>query len=417
MGIRFFRGQKTRYEHEHRQLKEIVRILRKTFQKEPAYLLTNVLVANGQIDCIILTKGGPLILDLKSFKGEIRGIENGSWRVETKDGPIPLPNLFIQAKIHRQDFIDRMIPICRKNFPHVGENNLRKIGSWLYFCRGSTYPDGQIDFRRVKWFRIVTADSLLEQMRFTDPGYTLRIQDMDAIVNGFGLEEYSFETDLPLVPITERPPQGILGKRSVVAALCIVLVLIVFMAILVFFPGARVIVINGIQGILALVGGAIQSASKDVLKSSTSEYDSRQAVMYLNQFRSNDGKNAIVFDERAYQLALARAGDMSQYSYLNYSNPTTGASADSLKTHFGLAGNETVTESAYGQWNGYSYGIEQRAIDSWISDEGNCRRLMLNYSSGAVACSGGYCSFIGINPYHEYTSTTPPVINVTQPAA
>ena len=53
MGIRFFRGQKIRFEHEHRQLKEIVRILRKAYQKEPVYLLTNVLVANGQIDCVI----------------------------------------------------------------------------------------------------------------------------------------------------------------------------------------------------------------------------------------------------------------------------------------------------------------------------------------------------------------------------
>jgi uncharacterized protein YkwD len=416
MGIRFFRGQKIRFEHEHRQLKEIVKILRKAYQKEPVYLLTNVLVANGQIDCVILTKGGPLILDLKSFRGEIRGIENGPWEVDTKDGPIPLPNLFIQAKRHRQDFIDRMIPICRENFPHIGENNLRKIGSWLYFCEGSTYPDGQIDFRRVKWFRIATASSLLEKMRFIDSGYTLRIQDMDAIVEGFRLQEYSFETDLPLVPVSEGPQQGFLGNRSVVAALCIILILVAFFAVLLFFPGVKVLVINGIQGLLALTGGAIQSASKDVLKSNTSEYDSRQAVIYLNKFRANDGKPPILFDERAYRLAIARSGDMSQYGYLNYSNPVTGASAETLKTHFGILENETVMESAYGQWNGYSYGIERLAIDSWLSDWGNTNRLMMNYSSGAVACSGGYCSFIGVDPFEE-NQTLAPVINVTQPLA
>jgi uncharacterized protein YkwD len=416
MGIRFFRGQKIRFEHEHRQLKEIVKILRKAYQKEPVYLLTNVLVANGQIDCVILTKGGPLILDLKSFRGEIRGIENGPWEVDTKDGPIPLPNLFIQAKRHRQDFIDRMIPICRENFPHIGENNLRKIGSWLYFCEGSTYPDGRIDFRRVKWFRIATASSLLEKMRFIDSGYTLRIQDMDAIVEGFRLQEYSFETDLPLVPVSEGPQQGFLGNRSVVAALCIILILVAFFAVLLFFPGVKVLVINGIQGLLALTGGAIQSASKDVLKSNTSEYDSRQAVIYLNKFRANDGKPPILFDERAYRLAIARSGDMSQYGYLNYSNPVTGASAETLKTHFGILENETVMESAYGQWNGYSYGIERLAIDSWLSDWGNTNRLMMNYSSGAVACSGGYCSFIGVDPFEE-NQTLAPVINVTQPLA
>jgi len=415
MGIRFFRGQKIRFEHEHRQLKEIVKILRKAYQKEPVYLLTNVLVANGQIDCIILTKNGPLIIDLKAFRGEIRGIENGSWEVETKDGPIPLPNLFIQAKMHRQDFIDRMIPVCRENFPHIGENNLRKIGSWLYFCKGSTYPDGQIDFRRVKWFRIVTADTLLEKMRFTESGYTLRIQDMDAIVEGFRLEEYSFESDLTLVPVSNPPREGFLGKRSVVAALVIVLVLIAFFAVLIFFPGARVVVINGIQGILALTGGAIQSASKDVLKDNTSEYDSRQAVIYLNKIRENNGRTPVIFDDRAYHLAIARSADMSQYGYLNYSNPVTGISAETLKTRFGIPENETVTESAYGQWNGYSYGIERLAIDSWVSDLGNNNRLMLNYSSCAVACSGGYCSFIGINAFEE-NQTAAPVINVTPPS-
>jgi len=132
MGIRFFRGQKIKYEHEFSQLREIVEILRKEYPTEPVYLLTGVLVANGQIDCVILTKNGPLILDLKAFRGEITGVENGKWEVKTKDGPLPLPNLFLQAKIHRQDFIDRIIPTCRSQFPHVGETNLRKTGSWLY---------------------------------------------------------------------------------------------------------------------------------------------------------------------------------------------------------------------------------------------------------------------------------------------
>ena len=192
MEIRFFRGQKTKFEHEHHQLKEIARIVAKEFPDEPVYLLTNVLVANGELDCVVLTRHGPLILDMKAFSGTIHGTENGKWQVETKDGVHTLPNLFIQAKIHRQDFIDKMIMICRANFPHIGEINLKKIGSWAYFCKGSVYPPGQIDFRRVKWFRVVTAESLPEKLRFIDAGYTLRPEDMDAIVKDLHLQEYSF---------------------------------------------------------------------------------------------------------------------------------------------------------------------------------------------------------------------------------
>ena len=92
------------------------------------------LFRTGELDCVILTSHGPLILDLKAFSGAVRGSENGTWEVETKDGMHVLPNIFIQAKMHRQDFIDKMIPICRAHFPHIGENNLKKIGSWAYFC-------------------------------------------------------------------------------------------------------------------------------------------------------------------------------------------------------------------------------------------------------------------------------------------
>lgn len=143
-----------------------------------------------ELDCVVLTRNGPLILDMKAFSGTVHGTENGKWQVETKDGMHTLPNLFIQAKIHRQDFIDRMIMICRANFPHIGEINLKKIGSWAYFCKGSVYPPGQIDFRRVKWFRVVTAESLPEKLRFIDAGYTLRPEEMDAIVKDLHLQEY-----------------------------------------------------------------------------------------------------------------------------------------------------------------------------------------------------------------------------------
>ncbi len=396
MGVRFFRGQKTKFEHEHRQIKEIAALLRKEFPNEPVYLLTSVLVANGQIDCIILTKNGPLVLELKAFRGEIRGVENGRWEIVTKDGPIPVPNIFIQAKIHRQDFIDRMIPVSREHFPHIGENNLRKIGSWLYFCKGSTYPDGQIDFRRVKWFRIVTADTLLEKLRYTDSGYTLRIQDMDEIVKGFGLEEYSFDSDKPLIPVARTVPPKKRISRGIIISVVIILIILALVLVVLFVPGTNVALTNVMQGVLTLVLGTVQSVTTDMVKSGSTDYDSRQAVIYLNDIRIQSGVTPVPWDERAYYLAFARADDMANFSYLGYVNPVSGMDASALKAGFGISGNESVTESDYGQWNGYSLGIEKQAINSWISDEGNRNRLLGNYSSGAVACSKGYCSFIGV---------------------
>jgi uncharacterized protein YkwD len=396
MGIRFFRGERTRYEHEYRQLEEIVGILKKEYLKEPVYVLTNVLVANGQLDCILLTRNGPLILELKAFTGEVHGVENGNWEVSTASEPIPLPNLFLQARRQRQDFIDRLIPIYRESLPHVNENNLRKMSSWIYFCRGSSYPDGQIDLRKVKWFKVVTAETLLEKMRFLQTGYTLRLQDMDAIVRGLHLQEYSFDSDRPVVaaPLPAQPRFRI--SRATIAVLVVLIFLIGIAIAILIVPGAMLAVSALIQAIGVMVAGIVQTGSRDLIKSESDVSDSQAAIIYLNQIRVASGTSPLTFDERAFRLARARAADMAAFQYLEYTNPETGSSAATLKTELDIGGDETVIESDYGQWNGYAFGIEKLAVDAWTSDDGNRKRLFGTYDGAAIACSGGYCSFIGV---------------------
>jgi uncharacterized protein YkwD len=411
MGIRFFRGQKTKYSHEHHQIKEITRIVAQEFPDQDVFILTNVLVSNGELDCVILTSHGPLILDLKAFSGTVRGSENGTWEVETKDGVHSLPNIFIQAKMHRQDFIDKMIPICRANFPHIGESNLKKIGSWAYFCPGSTYADGQIDLRRVKWFRVVNAASLPEKIRFIDAGYTLRAGDMEAIVRELRLSEYSFETNRD---IRQKRPgkKGVLGtpwrKGILIAVVIIGLVLLI--------PGSQVLVADSINSIMNTGGAVISSFSKNALKTESSPSDSSDAIAYVNGIREQYGVSPLSFDPRLFNLALVRAEDMAQYRYLSYINPKTGTCANSLKTLYGLNSSENVVENAYGQWNGYTHGIERQAFDSWMTEPGNRAQVLGNYSAGAIACSGGYCSFLGLN--YERTGTVcqkgPPGVNITR---
>jgi uncharacterized protein YkwD len=402
MGIRFFRGERTRFEHEYRQIQEIVAILKSEFQKEPVYVLTNVLVANGQLDCVLLTRNGPLILELKAFTGEVRGLENGNWEVETRDGSIILPNLFLKARNQRQDFIDRLIPIYREHLPQVPENNLRKMSSWLYFSGGSSYPSGQIDLRKVKWFRVITADSLIETMRFLDTGYTLRIPDMDAIVEGLHLQEYSFGNDRPVAQLPDKTRCRL--SRGWIVLMVIFIIIIGIYAAIQAVPGAKLAISSMVQGIGIVITGIIQNGNSSLIKSESNVGDSQEAVMYLNRMRVAGGAAPLMFDERAYGLALSRAEDMDTYDYLDYFNPVNGNSTESLRSKFGISPRDIVLESIYGQWNGYTFGTEQLAIDAWTSDEGNRERIFSDYSGAAVACSGGYCSFIGI-------------VNVTTPDA
>jgi uncharacterized protein YkwD len=275
------------------------------------------------------------------------------------------------------------------------------MGAWIYFCKGSTYPEGQVDFRRVKWFRIVTADTLLDTMRFPDSGYSLRIQDMDAVVSGLHLEEYEFGTDRPVIPAPPREQKKFRLSKGMIAAIVIAIIIGGAIALLLLVPGAKVAMISSINGIITVAGGLLKEGSRDLIKSGSNPDDSRDGIMYLNRIRVAGGIRPVPFDDRAYQLALARSADMAAFRYLDYTNPETGSSAESMKGEFGIESGDVIIESAYGQWNGYTFGIERQAIDAWISDEGNRDRLFSSIDGGAVACSHGYCSFIGLSPQPE----------------
>jgi uncharacterized protein YkwD len=182
---------------------------------------------------------------------------------------------------------------------------------------------------------------------------------------------------------------------------------------MVMVPGAKLAVTTTFSGIGTMFSGLVRQSGRELMKSDSTTGDAQDAIMYLNRIRISQGIAPIAYDERAYLLALFRSADMAAFRYLDYTNPETGSSAESLKGDYNISANLTVVESAYGQWNGYTFGIERHAIDAWISDEGNRDRLTAPYSGGAVACSGGYCSFIGIMENATYAVPVMTVGNVT----
>jgi uncharacterized protein YkwD len=186
-----------------------------------------------------------------------------------------------------------------------------------------------------------------------------------------------------------------------VAAVVIAIIISGAIALYFLVPGAKVAMISSINGIITVAGGLLKEGSRDLIKSGSNPDDSRDGIMYLNRIRVTGGIEPVPFDDRAYQLALARSADMAAFRYLDYTNPETGSSAESMKGEFGIEPGVIVIENAYGQWNGYTFGIEKQAIDAWISDEGNRNRLFSPIGGGAVACSHGYCSFIGLSPRPE----------------
>lgn len=134
----------------------------------------------------------------------------------------------------------------------------------------------------------------------------------------------------------------------------------------------------------------------------TSIADSQQAIDYINTIRTNNGVKPITFDQRAFNLGLARAKDMYDYGYLDHVNPTTGTCPYSIKSQFGFADNEYVAENALGyetkQEMGLSSGDFHQNIDSWMSDTGHKMNLLYYaHYAGAYACYGSQCVFEGVN--------------------
>jgi len=132
----------------------------------------------------------------------------------------------------------------------------------------------------------------------------------------------------------------------------------------------------------------------------TTMEESKKSIDYVNKIRSSNGINSIRFDSRVYNIAMARVNDMDKYGYMDHTNPQTGTCADSIKTQHGLSISEYVAENAFGFDTGghYSNGLENEAVDSWMTSRGHRYNLLYPHSAGAVACSnGGHCVFLGLN--------------------
>lgn len=132
----------------------------------------------------------------------------------------------------------------------------------------------------------------------------------------------------------------------------------------------------------------------------TSLEDSKKSIDYINSKRVEIGVSAIQFDSRVYNLGMARVNDMDEYGYMDHTNPQTGSCADSIKTQYGLSSSEYVAENAFGfdSSGHYSVGLENEAVDSWITSRGHRYNLLYPHFAGAVTCSNrGHCVFLGLN--------------------
>lgn len=140
----------------------------------------------------------------------------------------------------------------------------------------------------------------------------------------------------------------------------------------------------------------------------TSEEESLQVIEYINELRAQLGKNRIEWDPRVYALAIAWTKDMFENNYLDHTNLITGDCPYSIKEKFGIQPNEFVADNGHstnpdgGVTPGFFNPNYKIIIKKWMESEGHRFNLLYaGHVSGAYACTGGKCTFIGLN-YDRY---------------
>ena len=136
--------------------------------------------------------------------------------------------------------------------------------------------------------------------------------------------------------------------------------------------------------------------------SQTTEEESRQALEYVNELRSQNQRPEIKWDSRVFSLAGAWSRELYETGQFDHTNPVTGNCPAILKGEFGLSANEDVADNLHS--TGYisnpvlynpMYGM---VIDGWMDSPGHRYNLLYyDHVAGAYACHGGICAFMGLN--------------------
>lgn len=207
----FYSGEQFKEQHEIKQFEEVYSIIRGKYEKsdEPIYILFNFYASEKQIDILLLTKNGIAIIELKAYRGVIKGSKNGNWSViDENKKEKKFDNLFLQLKDQKFDLLKCLNEIREENFKRINKEDLGKIQCWGYFERGSACNVEQQLGRDVRlWFDIITADNLIDKIKFIKAGYFFKSEDMDLIVEGLNLRKYQTESDSPIL-IIPKPPDN-----------------------------------------------------------------------------------------------------------------------------------------------------------------------------------------------------------------
>lgn len=212
MTIEVFTGDKIDFKvHERRQYERIKReMIKKLNSTSSRYIIiVDYIIDQLQYDIIVITKDAIISIDLKGYKGNIEGNENGKWYVLKKNGKRTKinqkTNPFKQAKNQRFkliDFLNKHLPQISKRFE---DKDIYNISSVVCFEKGSYYDYEQINDKKHKWFHVTDETKLLDILEsVSSEEFFLKDIEIDALLKQLQLNRIEIKTDKEKLDISSR---------------------------------------------------------------------------------------------------------------------------------------------------------------------------------------------------------------------
>jgi len=183
-------------EGEEKMFQDIIYELQEYNSDKKVWVIGNIELANTQLDILVIKKNCLINIDMKNYKGEVIGSENGDWQIKKSNGGSidTEKNFFQQVKKQRCSLKDKIVNIIKNGKLSKFKDDacvFSNIKSWLCFNKGSVYDHDQITYKALNWFQSISVDRLGRKIENADSNsYKLNQTEIKEIIDSLSAEPY-----------------------------------------------------------------------------------------------------------------------------------------------------------------------------------------------------------------------------------
>lgn len=187
---------------EKKMFEDIIYQLQGFDSDTEVWVIGNVELVDTQLDILMIKQNCLIIIEMKNYEGEVKGDENGNWKVRKSDG-----NQLDTGKNFFQQVKDQRYSLQKKMENIIENGKLSKFiddpgvffntSAWVCFHSGSNYDNDQIPNKALNWFKVTTVDLLPGEIDSANSSgaYFLSKENIRELIESFSAEPYVLDED------------------------------------------------------------------------------------------------------------------------------------------------------------------------------------------------------------------------------